>query len=64
MKWFFEIWYDGCCITEDSGYETEEDAQEMAEEVVESYLEDWTDTTREDYDVRVNVSYCSYFLDT
>ena len=64
MKWFFEIWYDSCCITEDSGFETEEDAQEMAEEAVESYLEEWTDTTREDYDVRVNVSYCSYFLDT
>ena len=52
-EWNYEIWYDGCCISSDEGYETEADAEEMAEEVVSSYLEEWEDTERGDYEIRV-----------
>ena len=50
--WGYEVWYDGCCITEDLGYETESDAEEMAEEAIASYLEEWPDTERSDYEIR------------
>ena len=50
--WGYEVWYDSCCITEDFGYETESDAEEMAEEAITSYLEEWPDTERSDYEIR------------
>lgn len=53
MFYRFEIWYDSCCITSDSGFETEDEAYEEAEEAIKFYLEDWTDTSREDYEIIV-----------
>ena len=53
MRWSYEIWYDGCCITEDYDYETEMEAEEEAEEMINSYLEEWEDTERDDYKIRL-----------
>lgn len=52
-EWDYEIWYDGCRISHDKGYETEADAEEMAEEAINSYLEEWEDTERNDYEIRI-----------
>lgn len=51
-EWGYEIWYDNCCINEDDGYETEADAEDAAEEMISSYLEEWLDTERNDYEIR------------
>ena len=53
MKYRYEVWYDCCCISEDGGFETEEEAREEAEWcVVEDRMEEWG-VKREEFEVKV-----------
>ena len=55
----YEIWLDGNCIHEDSGFGTQEEAQEEAEFYVKETIEDWWNTgvrgeySLEDFDIYV-----------
>ena len=55
----YEIWLDGNCIHEDSGFDTQEEAQEEAEFYVKETIEDWWNTgvrgeySLEDFDIYV-----------
>lgn len=40
-KWKFEVWYDGCCLHEENGFDTEYEAREEAQMYVEAKIEDW-----------------------
>ena len=53
MNYGFEVWFDGCCISEDHGYDSDEEAREEAQAIIESYLEEWPDTTEDDYEIRI-----------
>lgn len=37
----YEIWFDCCCIHEDEGFESYEDAEEDANEMILDYIEEW-----------------------
>lgn len=39
--WKYELYYDGAFITEDDGYEIEEEANEAAEDEAEWRMEMW-----------------------
>lgn len=52
MKWKYEIWFEHNCITLDREFDSEEEALDEAEITIGFYLDDWPDTTRDDYEVR------------
>jgi hypothetical protein len=37
----YEIWYEGCVVAEDDGFEDEYEAMEDAYEAVKSKMEEW-----------------------
>ena len=53
--WSFEIWNMGSCVAEDSGYDTEDEARKVAEEIKRDLVEEaWGDETEEDFEIEVN----------
>lgn len=55
----YEVWYEGNCLTEDDGFETEEEANEAGWEAAEDKIQYWKEIdawrgeTLEDMDIRV-----------
>lgn len=50
----YEIWFDGCVVRYDGGFETEEEATEDAECIIKGDLmEEYEDTDYEEYEIRV-----------
>lgn len=40
-KYGYELWYDGNCITEDHGFDSEEEAIEEARSTIEDRMDLW-----------------------
>lgn len=40
-KYGYELWYDGNCITEDHGFDSEEEAIEEARSSIEDRMDLW-----------------------
>ena len=59
MGWMFELWHEGNCLHEESGFDSEEEATEEGYEAAEDRIQMWKDDdvwngeTLDDFDVRV-----------
>lgn len=50
----YEIWFDGCVVRYDLGFDTEEEATEEAEYIIKGDLmEEYEDTEYEEYEIKV-----------
>lgn len=49
----YEIWFDGCCIHAEDGFESEEDARDDAESEIALMLEsdEYVDNTESDFEI-------------
>ena len=60
-NWKYEVWYEGSCLTEDDGYESEELALEAGNEAAEWKIQDWKNEGAyhgeevEDFDIRTKL---------
>ena len=60
-KYGYELWYDGNCITEDYGFDSEEEAIEEARSAIEDRMDLWIsdgavldkDEERKLFDIRI-----------
>ena len=60
-KYGYELWYDGNCITEDHGFDSEEEAIEEARSAIEDRMDLWIsdgaafdkEEQREMFDIRI-----------
>lgn len=60
-NWKYEVWYEGNCLAEDDGYESEELALEAGKEAAEWKIQDWKNEGSydneliKDFDIRVKL---------
>ena len=53
----YKVWMDGCCLHEDDGFDTEEEATEEAQAWIEDIMDDWEmegvlgDTVESDFNI-------------
>lgn len=59
MAYKYELWLDGNMLTEDEGFDTEEDAEEEGRTAAEDRIYDWKangcwdDETVDDFEIKV-----------
>ena len=49
----FEVWFDGCCIHAEHGFDNSRDAEDEGYAYVDTKLDDWSNTIEDDYEVIV-----------
>ena len=48
--WKYELWCDGCALTSDDGFESQEEAEMEAQDAIENYIEMWKSDVQENFD--------------